>query len=183
VYALEQIQNTVSKGSREEKIAMLESLFDASDPKILELIILELDDPDIEVRGEAFSSLLLNENNISDVLLQNLKHQSKNVRGYCALVLANRNDHKAISKITQLTDDESAMVRSCAVGALGYLKANEAYEAIRKCLDDPNAEVKKSAIKSAIDIKDKSLLSRLDILSKENDPEISRLVVLARNNL
>ena len=183
MYALEQIQNIIQKGSRQEKIAMLESLFDASDPKILELIILELDDPDIEVRGEAFSSLLLNENNISDVLLQNLIHQSKNVRGYCALVLANRNDHGAISKITQLTDDESAMVRSCAVGALGYLRANGAYEAIRKCLDDPNDEVKKSAIKSAIDIKDKSLLSRLDVLSKENDPEISRLVVLARNNL
>jgi hypothetical protein len=65
---------------------MLESSVDASEPKILEMIIQELDDPDIEIRGEAFSSLLLNENEISDIVLQNLKNQSKNIRGYCALV-------------------------------------------------------------------------------------------------
>jgi hypothetical protein len=75
------------------------------------------------------------------------------------------------------------MVRSCAVGALGHLRANEASRAIQKCLDDSNIEVKKSAIKSAIDIKDKSLLAKLDALAKENDPEINNLVILARNNL
>ncbi|MGQ0606268.1 MAG: HEAT repeat domain-containing protein [Candidatus Nitrosotenuis sp.] len=181
--SLEQIRKTVQTGSREEKIKLLESSSDISDSKILEIIISELDDDDIEIRGEAFSALLLNENDISGILLQSLKNQNKNIRGYCALVLANRNEKKAISKIIQLTEDHSAMVRSCAVGALGYLKAIEASFAIQKCLDDANIEVKKSAIKSAIDIRDKSLLSKLDILSKENDPEISKLVIFARNNL
>lgn len=183
MYSLEQIKKIVQTGPSEEKIMVLESLTDTSNPEIIDTIIQELDDADIEVRGEAFSSLLLNDNDISEILLQNLKNQSKNIRGYCALVLANRNEKNAIPKITLLTSDESAMVRSCAVGALGHLKADESCEAIRRCLDDPNVEVKKSAIKSAIDIKDKSLLSRLDILSMENDPEISRLLVLARNNL
>jgi hypothetical protein len=43
--------------------------------------------------------------------------------------------------------------------------------------------VKKSAIKSAIDIGDKNLLEKLDDLSKENDPEIEKLLALAKNNL
>ncbi|MBI5698118.1 MAG: HEAT repeat domain-containing protein [Thaumarchaeota archaeon] len=183
MYTSEQVKKIVRSGSHEEKIKMLESSVNVSDPKILEMIIQELDDSDIEVRGEAFSSLLLNENKISDIVLQNLKNQSKNIRGYCALVLANRNEKRAIPDIIRLTEDESAMVRSCAVGSLGHLRANEASFAIQKCLDDSNIEVKKSAIKSAIDIRDRSLLSKLDALSKENDPEINNLVILARNNL
>ena len=47
----------------------------------------------------------------------------------------------------------------------------------------PILRSKKSAIKSAIDIKDKTLLAKLDSLSHENDPEIGKLVILARNNL
>jgi len=44
-------------------------------------------------------------------------------------------------------------------------------------------EVKKSAIKSAIDIGDKTLLSKMDSISNDSDPEINTLMVLARNNL
>ena len=181
--SLEQIKKTLDAGSKEQKIKILELTSDISDPKILQVIISVFDDADIELRGEAFSALLLNDGDISDILLANLKSQSKNIRGYCALVLANRKDKKAVSKIIQLTEDESAMVRSCAVGALGYLRADEASGAIQKCLDDSNIEVKKSAIKSAIDIKDRALLGKLDTLLHENDPEIDKLVILARNNL
>ncbi len=179
----EQIKKIMDSGSKEQKIKMLESLVDSDDPKITSLVISRLDDTDIEVRGEAFSSLVLNDNNISDILIENLKNKSKNIRGYICLVLANRNDKKAASRIAQLIEDESAMVRSCAVGALGYLKASKARTAIRKCLDDPNIEVRKSAIKSAIDIGDRDLLAKLKELSKANDPEINSLIILARNNL
>lgn len=180
---LEQIKKTMQSGSKEEKIRIIESASYMTDPKALEIIISGLDDEDIEIRGEVFSALLLNENNISSVLLQGLKSQNKNIRGYCALVLANRNEKNAISSIVQLTEDQSAMVRSCAVGALGYLRAVEAAFAIQKCLNDSNVEVIKSAIKSSIDIKDKSLISKLDMLAKQDDPEINKLVVFARNNL
>lgn len=180
---LEQIRKILETGSKEEKIKILESTSDVSDPKTLQAVISVFDDPDIELRGEAFSALLLNDNDISGILLSSLQNQSKNIRGYCTLVLANRNEMKAIPRIIQLTEDESAMVRSCAVGALGFLKAKEASSAIQKCLDDSNIEVKKSAIKSAIDIKDRTLLAKLDSLSQESDSEIGRLVILARNNL
>ncbi len=179
----EEFKKIIESGSKEEKIGSLELETNTKDPKILNLIISELDDKDIEVRGEAFSTLMLNENDISDVLIENLKNQSKNIRGYSALILANRNDRKAITTIAELTSDESSMVRSCAVGALGHMKAVQACLAIRKCLEDSNLEVKKSAIKSAIDIGDKTLLEKLDELSKENDPEIEKLLVLAKNNL
>jgi HEAT repeat protein len=178
-----ELKKIVESGSKEEKIRALETETDAKDHKMLNLIISELDDIDIEVRGEAFSALLLNENDISDFLIDGLKNQSKNIRGYLALVLANRNDKRAIARIIELTSDESSMVRSCAVGALGYLKATQALAAIRRCLNDSNVEVKKSAIKSAIDIGDRNLLEKLDELSKEADPEIAKLVVFARNNL
>jgi HEAT repeat protein len=181
--SLEKLKKIIEFGSKEEKIKILESSTDVKDQNLLNLIISELDDKDIEVRGEAFSTLLLNKNDISDILIENLKNQSKNIRGYVALALANRCDKKAIPKIIELTQDESAMVRSCAVGALGYLKAFQARRAIRKCLDDVSVEVKKSAIKSAIDIGDKKLLDKLDELSKNNDPEIENLVILAKNNL
>lgn len=180
---LEQIRKTMQSGSKEEKIKIIESASYMMDPKALEIIVSGLGDENIEIRGEVFSALLLNENDISEALLEGLKSKDKNIRGYCALVLANRNERKAISRIIQLTEDQSAMVRSCAVGALGYLRAVEASFAIQKCLDDPNIEVIKSAIKSAIDIKDKILISKLDVLAKQSDPEISRLVVFARNNL
>jgi HEAT repeat protein len=181
--SFEELKKIIESGSKKEKIHSLELETDAKDPKILGLIISELDDKDIEVRGEAFSTLMLNENDISDILIEGLKNQNKNIRGYSALILANRNDKKGIAKIVELTADESAMVRSCAVGALGHMKANQACLAIRKCLDDSNLEVKKSAIKSAIDIGDKNLLEKLDDLSKENDPEIEKLLALAKNNL
>ncbi len=181
--SFEELKKVIETDSKEEKIRILESATDAKDPNLVGLIISELDDRDIEVRGEAFSTLLLNENDISDILIENLKNPSKNIRGYSALVLANRNDKKAISKIIELTNDESAMVRSCAIGALGHLKASQALPVIQRCLDDTNLEVKKSAIKSAIDIGDRSILDKLDNLSKENDPEIDKLIVLARNNL
>jgi HEAT repeat protein len=179
----EQLRNIIQSGTKEEKIKALESASNVTEPKILEIVISEFDDSDIELRGEAFSALLLNDGDILEILLQGLRNQSKNIRGYCTLVLANRNEKKAIQKIIHLTEDENAMVRSCAVGALGFLRASEATSAIRKCLDDTNMEVKKSAIKSAIDIKDRSLLSKIDDLSQENDPEINKLVILARNNL
>ncbi|MFM8658874.1 MAG: HEAT repeat domain-containing protein [Candidatus Nitrosotenuis sp.] len=180
---LEQLQNIMQKGSKEEKIKILESTSDIANTGILETVISVFDDSDIELRGEAFSALMLNNNDISEIVLQGLKSQSKNIRGYCTLVLANRNEKKAIPKIVELTEDESAMVRSCAVGALGFLKASEAKSTIQKCIDDPNTEVKKSAIKSAIDIKDKSLLSKIDSLAQENDPDIDSLIMLAKNNL
>ncbi len=179
----EQIKKIMDSGSKEQKIRLLESLHDSEDPRIISFMILKLDDVDIEVRGEAFSSLVLNKNNISDMLTENLKNESKNVRGYSALVLANRNDRKSIPEIALLLEDQSPMVRSCAVGALGYLRASEFNTAIRKCLDDPNIEVKKSAIKSAIDVGDKYILSKLEELSKMRDPEINNLIALARNNL
>jgi HEAT repeat protein len=181
--SIEEIKKIVEFGSKEEKIKTLESLSNSSDPKIIEFIISELDDVDIEVRGEAFSAILLNENNLSDILIRNLSNQSKNIRGYSALALANRNDKDAIPKIVELTLDQSAMVRSCAVGALGHMKAKEARSAIQRCLDDSNVEVKKSAIRSAIDIEDRGLLDKIDELSKENDPEIEKLLILAKNSL
>jgi HEAT repeat protein len=169
-------------GTKDEKISTLESLANTCDPEIINKVISKLGDADIEVRGEAFSSLVLNENNISKFLIQNLNSESKNIRGYSVLVLANRRNMDAISEIINLTKDQSGMVRSCALGALGYLKAKQASKVIHSCIFDSNLEVKKSALKAAIDIGEKISNEEIKELSKEKDPEIEKLLVQVKVN-
>ena len=167
-------------GSKEEKIDVLESLIDINEPEIINKIISKLDDPDIEVRGEVFSSLVLNNNKITRFLIDNLNSESKNVRGFSALVIANRKDLDAIPALVNLTKDSSSMVRSCAVGALGYLNAKNAQQAIHDCLFDSNVEVKKSALKAAIDIDYKISEKEINEITKESDDEITSLLTLVK---
>jgi HEAT repeat protein len=180
--SFDEINQVLDSGSKDEKIKILESLNGTSDLRIINKIILMLDDPEIEVRGEAFSVLVLNENNISEFLINNLSSENKNVRGYSVLVLANRKDSDAISTIVNLTNDSSSMVRSCALGALGYLKAVQASKVIHNCLLDSNLEVKKSAVKAVIDIGDKIPTKEINEISKEKDEELEKLLVLAKQN-
>jgi len=177
-----EINKILDSDSKEEKIKILESLSDSNDPQIINKIISKLDDLEIEVRGEAFSVLVLNKNNISEFLIKNLNSDSKNIRGYSALVLANRKNAESISSIIDLTKDPSSMVRSCALGALGFLKANAASQAIHNCFSDFNLEVKKSALKAAIDLGDKLHPKEIEKISEEKDEEIQRLLVLASQN-
>ncbi len=163
-------------GSCEEKIKILETLDGTDNPEILEKIILKLDDDDIQVRGEAFSSLVLNENKISNFLIKSLNSASKNIRGFASLVLANRNEITAIPEIIKLAKDERSMVRSCAIGALGYLRAQEAKEIFLEYLLDSDLEVRKSAIQAVIDLN--IIISEKKIMEivKEKDPEIEKLL-------
>ena len=149
---MENISKVLELGNSREKIKILETLDNVDNPEILEKIISQLDDDDIQVRGEAFSSLLLNKKNISDFLIKNLNVTNKNIRGFASLVLANRNEVSAIPEIIKLTKDERSMVRSCALGALGYLKAKEAKDTFIEALSDSNIEVKKSALQAIIDL-------------------------------
>ncbi len=178
----EKINKIFESGTKGEKISTLEYFVNTKDPQIINKIISKLDDSDIEVRGEAFSSLVLNENNISNLLIQNLNSESKNIRGYTALVLANRKNSEAILAITNLTKDQSGMVRACALGALGYLKAKQSSQEIHECFFDSNLEVKKSALKAAIDIGDKISNEEIKKLLMENDPEIEKLLGQSRGN-
>ena len=178
----EKINKILESGNKVEKIETLESLENTNDPEIISKIISKLDDSDIEVRGEAFSSLVLNENDISNMLIQNLKSESKNIRGFSTLVLANRRNSDSISVITNLTKDQSGMVRACALGSLGYLKAKQSRKEIHDCFFDSNVEVKKSALKAAIDIGDKISNEENIQLSKEKDPEIEKLLLQAKIN-
>ena len=173
---LENILKILEFGSNKEKIRVLETLDNIDDPEILEGIISKLDDDDVEVRGEAFSSLLLNKNKISNFLISNLNAASKNTRGFVSLVLANRNDTSAIPEIIKLVKDEHYMVRSCALGALGHLKAQEAKGIFLEALSDPNIEVKKSALQGIIDLKIIISEEKIKEVFKENDHEVEKMI-------
>ena len=74
------IRNLDSENSA-EKISILKSLTQTNDAQIVQKMIMMLNDADITVRGEAFSSLILNENNILQYLIDALDSENKNVRG------------------------------------------------------------------------------------------------------
>jgi len=174
---LEKIVKILESGNKEEKIKILEVLEKSNNSKILEKIISKLNDEDIQVRGEAFSSLVSNKNGISKILIKNLNCTNKNIKCFVTLVLANRNDTIAIPEIIKLTKDENSSVRSCAIGSLGYLKSYASKEIILKSLLDSNLEVKKSVLKSMFDL-DISISKEMELnLLKENDPKIMKLLL------
>jgi HEAT repeat protein len=177
---LENILKVLEFGNSKEKIKILETLDNEDDPNMLEKIISKLDDDDLEVRGEAFSSLLLNKNKISNFLINNLNTANKNIRSFVSLVLANRNETSAIPEIIKLVNDERSMVRSCALGALGHLKAIEAKEIFLKALADSNMEVKKSALQAIMDLKIQLSEEKINEILKEKDPEIEKMLSLTK---
>ena len=177
---MENISKVLELGSSQEKIKILETLENIDNPEILEKIILKLDDDDIKVRGEAFSSLILNKNKISNFLINSLNAANKNIRGFTSLVLANRNETDAIPEIIKLAKDERSMVRSCALGALGHLKAQEAKEIFLEGLSDSNLEVKKSALQAIIDLKIIISEDKINEILKEKDPEIEKMISLVK---
>ena len=122
---LARIQEILDSGTNDDKISIIESLSQSSDQEVINKIITKLDDSEIEIRGEAFSSLFLNKNDISKFLIDALSSENKNIKAFSALVLANRGDANAIPALELLAKDSSSMVESCALGALEYLKTNK----------------------------------------------------------
>ena len=131
---LARIQEILDSGTKDDKISILESLSQSSDQEVVNEIITKLDDSEIEIRGEAFSSLFLNKNDISKFLIDALSSENKNIKAFSALVLANRGDVNAIPALELLSKDSSSMVESCALGALEYLRTNKS---VRKLSGGP----------------------------------------------
>ena len=124
------IREILDHGTTKDKVSILESLSQSSDQKIINKIITKLDDSEIEIRGEAFSSLFLNKNDISKFLIDALSSENKNIKAFSALVLANRGDANAISALELLAKDPNSTVESCALGALEYLRTNKSSKKI-----------------------------------------------------
>ena len=127
---LARIQEILDSGTKYDKISIIESLSQSSDQEIISKIITKLDDSEIEIRGEAFSSLFLNKNDISKFLIDALSSENKNIKAFSALVLANRGDVNAIPALELLAKDPSSMVESCALGALEYLRTTKSSKKI-----------------------------------------------------
>ena len=109
--------------NKDSKKNFLDTLTHTDKPEIIQELIKLLDDKEIEIRGEAFSTLFLNKNDILKELINGLDHKSKNVRAYVTLVLANRNEKNAVKEIRELATDSSGLVRTCAYGALGTFRS------------------------------------------------------------
>ena len=145
-------------------------------PEIIKKIISKLDDQNIQIRGEAFYSLFLNENDISDILIDGLNSESNNIKGFSSLILANRGDSNAIPYVEQLIQDSSSMVRSYALGALAHLNAQQSINLIRKCYDDEKIEVRKNAVQAFFKIEGKIFDNEVEKLRENADEELMFLL-------
>ena len=145
-------------------------------PEIIKKIISKLDDQNIQIRGEAFYSLFLNENDISDILIDGLNSESNNIKGFSSLILANRGDSNAIPYVEQLIQDTSSMVRSYALGALAHLNAQQSINLIRKCFDDEKIEVRKNAVQAFFKIEGKIFDNEVEKLRENADEELMFLL-------
>ena len=150
----------------DSRLDILPKLTQTNDPEIIWEIISLFDAERIEIRGEVFSTLFLNENDILEQLLKGLKHESKNVRGYTLLVIANRNEKDAIKEITELTNDSSGLVRTCAYGALGHLKVKESSKELHQGIFDSNLEAVKSAAYALSRINEKISQEEIDSMQR-----------------
>ena len=173
---MENISKVLETGSSDEKIKILETLETTNNLETVEKIIGNLDDDSIQVRGEAFSTLLLNKNEISGILIKSLSSTNKNIRGFTSLVLANRNEIIAIPEIRKLVNDDSSMVRSCAIGALRHLKDKESKEIFLQSVLDSNLEVRKSALQAIVDFNIMISEDQVKEIRKEKDIEIENLL-------
>ena len=161
---------------KNKKIITISKLAHLTDEKIITKMISLLDDSDITIRGEIFSVLCLNKNDISEILINSLSEASKNVRAFCSLILANRNDKNAIESIIKLTSDSNSIVRSCAFGALGHLRAKNASKEIRQGIFDSNIEVKKSAAHALILVNETFSDAEIIELEKQEDSEFRKIL-------
>ena len=174
---MKNILKILETGESQKKIEILETLHDTHNLKILQQIISRLNDDSIQVRGEAFNALLLNQNEISKILIKNLNSANKNIKGFTSLVLANRNDKDAIPEIIKIANDKHERVRSCAIGALGYLKAENISEIILKLISDSSLEVQISALNAAIQTKISIPEQKIKEISKNDDVQIKNLLL------
>ena len=161
---------------KNKKIITVSKLGHITDEKIITKMISLLDDNDITIRGEVFSVLCLNENDISEILINSLDETSKNIRAFCSLILANRNDKNSIKSIIRLTSDSNSIVRSCAFGALGHLRAKNASNEIRQGIFDSDVEVKKSAAHALILVNEKFSDVEITELEKQEDSEFRKIL-------
>ena len=158
------------------KIDVLSMLTQTNDPEIIQKMIKLFDHEKIEIRGEVFSALFLNKNNISEQLIYGLKNESKNIRAYVTLVLANRNEKRSIQDIIKLTKDTSGLVRTCAYGALGHLETKEGRKELHDGIFDSNIEAVKSAAYALSRIGEKISQKEIEEIHRLNDPDFEKIL-------
>ena len=160
------------------KLSVLPTLTQIEDPKIIQEIIGLFDNDDIEIRGEVFSTLFLNQNDILKELIIGLNHKSKNVRAYVTLILANRKEKDAIKEIKKLTNDASDLVRTCAYGALGHFEMKESAKELHEGIFDSNIQAVKSAAYALSRIGEKISRKEIEELHKLDDPDFEKILKL-----
>ena len=168
------------------RIRALESVPLAAGAEHVARVVSALGDEDIEVRGEAFRLLVASGADIGGQIAPFLGSPSRAVRAHSVLVLANRGDAPLAGEVARMARDESAAVRSSAVGALGHMAVRAgpgrlpaaAAAAVRSCLGDEDVEVRRSAVQAAVHLGMGLTGAERGALAAAKDAEIDRLLAL-----
>ena len=174
--------------ARRRDIRAVGSIPPGAGGRLVDAVATALGDEDIEVRGEAFYLLVASGADIGSRIAPLLASPSKVARAHGALVLANRGDVSRAGEVARLARDESATVRSAAMGALGHMAvraapgalpdAAAAAEAVRSCLGDDSIEVRRSALQAAVHLGMGLAAAEKSGLAAAADAEIDRLLAL-----
>lgn len=156
--------------------------------RLVDTVASALGDEDVEVSGEAFYLLVASGADIGRRIAPLLASPSRAARARGALVLANRGDMPRAGEVARLARDESATVRSAAMGALGHMAvraapgplpdADAAAEAVRSCLGDGSVEVRRSALQAAVHLGMDLAAAEMSCLAAAADAEIDRMLAL-----
>lgn len=68
------------------------------------------------------------------------------------------------------------MVRSCALGGLGYLCSSQSSTVIRNCFEDEALQVRKSALEAFFKIGGQILPNEFERLTDDGDDELKLLI-------
>ena len=87
-------------------------------------------------------------------------------------------EKESIQEIIKLTKDCSGLVRACAYGALGHLKAREGIKELHEGIFDSNVEAVKSAAYALSRIREKILQKEIEKLQSFDDQDFEKILKL-----
>jgi hypothetical protein len=112
----------------------------------VEKAIIELKDPDAEIRRQAAARLFdLNDTRAVEPLIKALNDPDAEVRANAASALGWIKDRRAVDALIERLSDEDPVVRSIVAVSLGVINDSRAAEPLISALDDDNSSVRANA--------------------------------------
>jgi HEAT repeat protein len=151
----------------------------------VEEAIIDLQDPDADVRANAASALgWIKDKSAVDALIEKLRDEDPVVRSIVAVSLGVINDTRAAKPLISALDDENSSVRANAAVSLGaYLKDPSALEPLIRGLADKESIVRSSSAYALGELGDDKAATALTQAQKDEDETVKEEATAALEKL